>query len=87
MISLDNDPTPLLGLTDVTCCPCHVCVSLNETPMIKVLLYHIVFIAFFLHPIANLFFSASLLLSVFYTCLMRPVRFRGVQLTYLSLTP
>ena len=34
MISLDNDPTPLLGLTDVTCCPCHVCVSLNETPMI-----------------------------------------------------
>ena len=34
MISLDNDPTPLLGLIDVTCCPCHVCVSLNETPMI-----------------------------------------------------
>ena len=34
MISLDNDPAPLLGLTDVTCCPCHVCVSLNVTPMI-----------------------------------------------------
>ena len=26
MISLDNDPAPLLGLTDVTCCPSHVCV-------------------------------------------------------------
>ena len=34
MISLDNDPTPLLGLTDMTCCSCHVCVSLNVTPMI-----------------------------------------------------
>ena len=34
LISLDNDPAPLLGLTDVTCCPCHVCVSLNVTPMI-----------------------------------------------------
>ena len=34
MISLDNDPAPLLGLTDVTCCPCHVCVSLSVTPMI-----------------------------------------------------
>ena len=32
VISLDNDPPPLLGLTDVTCCPCHVCVSLNVTP-------------------------------------------------------
>ena len=29
------------------CCPCHVCVFLNVTPMIKVLLYHIVCIAFF----------------------------------------
>ena len=34
LISLDNDPTPLLRLTDVTCCPCHVRVSLNENPMI-----------------------------------------------------
>ena len=34
MISFDNDPAPLLELTDVTCCPCHVCVSLNVTPMI-----------------------------------------------------
>ena len=29
-------------------------------------------IAFFLHPMANLFFSACLLLSAFYTRLMRP---------------
>ena len=33
-MDLDNDPAPLLGLTDVTCCPFHVCVSLNVTPMI-----------------------------------------------------
>ena len=62
MISLDNDPEPLLGLTDVTCCPCHVCVSLNATPMIEVLLY---LYCIFLHPMANLFFLACLLLSVF----------------------
>ena len=29
MISLDSDPALLLGLTDVTCGPCHACVSLN----------------------------------------------------------
>ena len=32
MISLDNDPAPLLGLTDVTCFPCHVCVSFECDP-------------------------------------------------------
>ena len=73
MISLDNDPTPLLELTDVVSCPCHVCMSLNEIPVIYILLYHIVlYCIFFLHPIANLFFSACLLLSVFYIRLMRP---------------
>ena len=28
--SVDNDPAPLLGLADVTCCPCHVCVCVLE---------------------------------------------------------
>ena len=33
MISFNNDPTPLLAVTNLTCCPCYVGVdvSLNET--------------------------------------------------------
>ena len=30
MIRLGNDPTPLLGLTNVTYCPCHLCVCVLE---------------------------------------------------------
>ena len=45
-----------------------------QNNMIQQCLYHggIAYISFFLHPMANLFFLAYLLLSVFYTRLMRP---------------
>ena len=57
MISLDSDPALLLGLTDVTCGLCHACVSLNVTPMVLVLLYHIVLNCIHLRPMENLFFQ------------------------------
>ena len=56
-ISLDNDPTPLLELIDVTCCPCHVCVSLNVTPMTGYCCITLFCIALFLHLMANLFYQ------------------------------
>ena len=42
-LSFHNDLAPLLELTDVTFCPCHVCVSLYETIMdISVALHYII---------------------------------------------
>ena len=73
MISLDNDPAPLLGLTDVTCCPCHVCVlECDPHDIGTVLLYHVVLYCIFFEHNVKFVFSSCLLLSVFYTRLMRP---------------
>ena len=67
MISLYNDPAPLLGLTDVTCCPCHVC-----DPHDIGIAVSYCFVLHFFAPNGKFVFSACLLLSVFYTLLMRP---------------
>ena len=48
-----------------------MCVSLNLTPMILVLLYHIVSYCIFFAPNGKFVFSACLFLSVFYTSQMR----------------
>ena len=61
MISLDNDPAPLLGLTDVTCCPHNIGIAVSYC-----------FILHFFAPNGIFVFLACLLLSVFYTRLMRP---------------
>ena len=68
MISLDNDPTPLLGLTDVTCCPCHVCVYVCvpkcDSHDIGIAISYC-FILHFRASNGKFVFSARLLLSVF----------------------
>ena len=57
MISLNNDPAPLLRLTDVTCGPCHVCVLECDHSDIGIAESYCFVLHFFLHPIANLFFQ------------------------------
>ena len=75
MISLNNDPAPLLGLTDVTCCPCHVCVLECDPHDIGIAVSYCFVLHFlFFAPNGKFVFLACLLLSVFYTRLMRPNR-------------
>ena len=58
MISLGNDPTPLLELTGVTCCPCHVCVCVLECDLHDIdIAVSYCFVLHFLHPMANLFYQ------------------------------
>ena len=72
MISLDNDPAPLLGLTDVTFCPMScVCVLECDPHDIGIAVSYCLYCIFFA-PNGKFVFLACLLLSVFYTRLMRP---------------
>ena len=72
MISLENIPAPLLGLTDVTCCPCHVCVLECDPHDIGIAVSYCFVLHFFTPNSKFVYFSACLLLSAFYTRLMRP---------------
>ena len=73
MKSLDNDPIPLLGHTDVTCCSRHVCVCVLECdPHVIGIAVSYCFVLHFCASNRKFVFSACLLLSVFDTRLMRP---------------
>ena len=67
MISLNNDPTPLLGFTVVASCPCLVCmcVSVNETSIIGIAVLYCFVLHFFCTQWQIRPFSACLLLSDF----------------------
>ena len=71
MISFNNDATPLLELTDVTCCPCHVCVLEYDRHDIGIAASYCFVLHFFV-PNGKFVLSAYLLLSVYCTRLMRP---------------
>ena len=73
MIRLGNDPTPLLGLTDVTGCPFHLCVCVLECDPHDIgIAVSYCFVLHFCALNGKFVLSACLLLSVFYTHLMRP---------------
>ena len=47
---LNNDPTHLFGLTDVTCCPRHVCVLKRDPHGIDIAVSYCFTLHLFLHP-------------------------------------